>query len=258
MILIIPALLLFSCIGLNEDEENRLNIYKANSKEWYDKGDYLRAIDLCNKGLGIKENDYSLNLERGMAFFKHWEKLADRKAQKTFLFTALDQLEKTDSMRWFNDDFRVHLGLGMIHYHIADLYGSQLKELESRYAQDTPADPGVSEKIEECRDGLFKGIKESKSHLLKVLSFERQKDNTDALLYLGDLSARTQDWEKAALYLTRGLEHLEHSSDLWKKLFEGVDQADSERKKSYERRLNNHRLREKHYRCILANVFIAL
>jgi len=267
--LFIFGLLLASCTGLGEDEEGKLNDYKLNSKNYYTQGKYLQAIDQCRKGLAIDEDDYSLNLELGMALYYHSAQLKDRTERMRYLFGALEQLEATDSLRWFfgEDDYRVHLSLGMVHYRIATEYRRQLVDLERRLANVRSA-PAASEEesdeieesiesiedsIAECDDGVDDEIDLAEDHFLKVLSYERQRENIDAILYLGQIYTYVANFPEAVEYLSLGLDLLERSTGFISRRLESEDTMDASERLFFETRLEENMNKEKDLRGILAN-----
>ena len=260
--LFLIGVLFASCAGLSDDDEGKLNDYKLNSKNYYTQGKYLQAIDQCRKGLEIDEDDYSLNLELGMALYYHSVLLKDRTERMRYLFGAFEQLEETDSLRWFfgDDDFRVHLSLGMVHYRIATEYRRQLVDLERRLANVQSAPDATEEETEtiedsiaECRDGVDDEIDLAEDHFLKVLSYERQRENIDAILYLGQIYTYIADYSGAVEYLSRGLYLLERSTGFISRRLESEDTMDASERLFFETRLQENMAKEKDLRGILAN-----
>lgn len=248
-----------ACAGLSEEEESKLNEYKLNSKNYYNQEKYLQAIDQCGKGLAIDGSDYSLNLELGMAYFYHSHRLRDHGEKMRYLFAALEQLEKTDSLGGGlfsrNDDFRVHLGLGMVHYKIAIEYHRQMKELERLVEEGQDEEADTLDRIEACREGFEDEIEFAKSYLEDVLSFDRQSENMEAILYLGQVHAYKRDFDEAIAYLEQGLVLLERSNRFIKRRLESEDTMDTDEREFNETRLATNLMREKELRGILANIY---
>jgi len=259
-LLTVCLLALASCAGLSDGEESKLNGYKLNSKNYYTQGKYLQAIDQCRKGLAIEEDDYSLNLELGMALLYQSNKVADRGERMRYLFSALEQFEKTNSLRWLfsADDYRVHLGLGMVHYKIATEYRKRCEDLERRLAGDPTLEGDLEDGIDECRDGVDVEVAAAKKHLHNVLEYERQSENLEALLRLGQVYAYSQEFEEATAYLKKGLDLLERSTDFIRRRLESEDTMAATEKAYYEARLQANLTREKELRGILANSYARL
>ncbi len=262
--LFLLGVLFASCAGLSEEELGKLNDYKLNSKNYYTQGKYHQAIDQCRKGLAIDDDDYSLNLEMGMALYYHSTLLKDRAERMRYLFGALEQLEKTDSLRWFfgDDDYRVHLSLGMVHYRVATEYRRQLVEAERRLANVQNAEGTtddeidvLEDKIDECTEGVEDEIELAEEHFAKVLSYERQNENIEAILYLGQIYTYIADYEKAVEYLSRGLDLLERSNGFLSRRLESEDTMDASERLFFENRLQENIAREKDLRGILANAY---
>jgi len=254
---LLPALLLASCIGLSDQEEIKLNDYKRNSKNYYNQGKYLQAIDQCRKGLEIDDDDYSLNLELGMALFYHSNQLKARGDRMTYLFAARDQLRRTDNLRWFfsSDDYRVHLGLGMVHYKIATEYRKQLEELDLRMTLEPELAAELETNAETCRLGVQEEIVESQLHLEEVLTYDRQRDNLEAILYLGQTHAYVGDFEESVGYLEYGLTLLDQSNTFYERRLESEERMSARQRSFYEGRVEANKTRERELRGILANTF---
>lgn len=257
-ILIFAASLLFSCSSLNDEEEASLNQYKLNSKNFFTQKSYMKVIDQCSKGLALDEDDYSLNLELGMAYLYHAKTLNKRDKKLEYLYAALEQLERTDSLRWFNDDFRVHLCLGMLHYTLATEYRKQIAEFEKRIDADPSLADDFEKKIEECRDGLEDETDKAKEHLAEVLATERQEDNLDALLYMGEVHAYRFEHEESIEYLVPGIEALDRSTAYLQRRLESKESMGNYERVQFEQLLDRNIRWEKNFRSVLADAFARL
>jgi len=257
-ILPIAACLLLSCSSLSDEEEASLNQYKLNSKNLFTERKYQHVIDQCSKGLAIEEDDYSLNLELGMAYLYHAKTLDNRERKLEYLYAALEQLERTDSLRWFNDDFRVHLCLGMIHYTVAQEYRKQIAEFERRRASDPALEEEFEDEIDECQKGLEDEVEDAKLHLARVLADDRQKDNLDALLYMGEIHAYTSKHQKAVEYFLPGIEALDRSTVYLKRRLESKESMERYERSQFEHLLARNIMWEKNFRSVLANEYARL
>ncbi len=248
-----PALCLLgllgaACSSLNKEEQVALDAYKQNAKAYYNSEQYRESITQCLKGLDLDDGDYSLNLTLAWALLLT--------GTKPNVFEALTQFETTDSMRWFSSDFRVTLGLGQTYYKIATLYRQQLEKIKGKIAGDPEAAELYETEMEKCREGMEENLAECIRYLKKTLEHERQKNNIDALLTLGQAYAYGGDYGEAVNYLTLGLQHLEKSTAFLQKRLDNDPGITSDGRRFFDRQVRRNLAWEKNLRGILAFVYL--
>jgi tetratricopeptide (TPR) repeat protein len=236
-----------ACFSLSEQEKVALDGYKHNSKAYYNSGKYGETIDQCLKGLELDEDDYSLNLTLA------WARL--RSGTKPNLFEAYNQFKKTDSLRWFNDDFRISLGLGETCYKIAMVYRQRLDYFERKIEEDANTALLFEEEIEECREGMERYLEEAIEYLQDTLAHERERENIEAILTLGQAYAYDGEHELAVQYLNQGLDLLESSTTFQQKQLEGESSITGDGRRFFERQVRRNLRWEKELRGILAFVY---
>lgn len=245
-VLLILLVLCAACSSLSEKEETALNLYKQNSKSYYNTGNYVKAIDQCYKGLELDENDFSLNLTLG------WSLL--RAGGKANLFASLSQFEKTLDLGWFDEDYRVLLGLGEVCYRIAILYNNKLDEYEL-LASQPGAESLYDEEIETCRRDKDRYLNDAINYLKAVLENERQRENIDALLTLGQAYAYLGDLDQAVQSISKGLELLESSTSFQQLKLDSDQSITGDGRRFFERQIKRNLKLEKELRGLLAFVF---
>jgi len=236
-----------ACFTLSEAEDIALSGYKQNSKSYYNSGKYPEAINQCYKGLEIDDDDVSLHLTLA------WSLL--RNGGKENLFRAYDQFQKTDSMRWFEDDYRISLGMGQTCYKIAILFSRGLEEFERKTEEFQDAEKPFEEKIIECRSGKNRYIEEAIDNLTATLDHERQKNNIEAILTLGQVYAYTDRLDEAVKFLTRGLDLLQESMSFHQKHLDQNKDLTGDGQRHYSREIRRNLKWEKQLRDVLATVY---
>ena len=122
---------LSACSSLSEEEQNSLNLYKQNSKDYYDKNDFLRCIDQCRKGLELDEDDPSLNLNLAYALMRQRRLSSLLEAERQFERIIDD--ENYGDERPVRFEYGAKLGLGMTRHQIGLKYDAKG---ESEQAQE--------------------------------------------------------------------------------------------------------------------------
>lgn len=245
--------------GLSLKEEKALEAYKQNSKSYFNNGSYAEAIDQCNKGLKLDPNDHSLKLTKAWALLKSGD---DR-----YIFAARRHFEEMVAPRWFGHsimvslglseemDFRVNLGLGQACYKIATLFGRKLSAYEAQIEEDPEIAELNAEEIEICRDGQAENLKMAIYNLEQTLTDERQKENAEAILTLGQVYAYKGDHLLAVRYLEQGLDLLEQSTSFQQERLDKDLQITLDGKRFYQREIRKNLLMERDLRGILASVY---
>lgn len=242
LLLLYPA-----CFGLNEKEEIALNGYKQNSKAYYNNGDYMAAIDQCYKGLELDDGDYSLNLTLGWALL--------RAGGKENIFKAYEQFSKTDSLQWFSEDYRVSMGLGQTCYKIATLFRQKLDYYERKIEEDPGSAEIFEEEIETCREGFDDNLELAIDYLERALDNERQQDNIEGILTLGQAFVYADRLDDAVEKLTLGLDLLERSTSFQQARLDAETNLTSDGRRFFERQIRRNLRLEKDLRGILATVY---
>lgn len=236
------------CMGLSDKEQIAMDGYKHNSKSFYTTKDFPRAIDQCYKGLALDDDDYSLNLTLA------WSML--RMGDKKHVFQAYEQFQKTDDTKWFNDDYRISLGLGETCFKIATIYRKGYDYYSWKISQSPESRELYEDQWEECKEGMEDYIEEAIEHLHDVLAKERQKDDVEAILTLGQAYAYSGQMELAIEYLTRGLNLLQNSTSFLQKRLDTDEAMTSEGKRFFKNQITENMIREKRLRSVLAFVHL--
>lgn len=248
LLLIGTALFLsLQACGLSSKEESAINIYKQNSRAYYNNGKYGEAIDQCIKGMEIDASDFDLNLTLA------WSLLKAGGVPNTF--AALDQFNKTDDLLWMEDDYRITLGLGETCYRIATVYRNRLERFGEQIKEDPAEEELYVEEIEECQDGQEEYLAMAIDYLLEVLDHERQEDNQEAILTLGQAYAYAGETEEAVRYLIKGLDVLQSSTSFLQARLDKDQGIDSDSRRFFERQITRNLRVEKELRGILAYVY---
>ncbi|MBU0755936.1 MAG: tetratricopeptide repeat protein [Planctomycetes bacterium] len=236
-----------SCSSLDEREEAALNIYKQNSKSYYNSGRYDEAIDQCNKGIELDPDDFSLNLTLGWSLLR-----AEGTAN---LFAAYEQFQTALGLNWFDEDYRAVLGLGQTCFKIATLYNQKLSDIEQRIEKNQEAAAVFQEEIDACREGKIRYLEEAIDRLQEVLKNERQKENIDALLTLGQAYAYSGEENLAVDSLIHGLDLLEKSTSFQQKKLDSDTSITGDGRRFFERQIRRNLKWERELRGLLAYIF---
>jgi tetratricopeptide (TPR) repeat protein len=236
-----------ACSSLDDREEAALDGYKQNSKSYYNSGKYMEAINQCYKGLELDEDDYSLNLTLGWALLKS--------GTKQNLFAAEKQFKITEDLTWLEDDYRVSLGLGEVCYRIATLYRQKLDFYTEKVAEDPDNLTLYAEEMMECREGMEQRLEEAIENLERTREYERQRDNIDAILLLGQAHAYARNLDKAVEYIQYGLDQLESSTSFQQSRIDHDRNMTGDGRRYFERQIRRNLRWEKDFRGILAFVF---
>lgn len=235
------------CSTSPDRDEIALNLYKQNSKSYYNSGKYRETIDQCQKGLAIDEDDFSLNLTMSWALLKT--------GGKADLFAAYDQFQKTLDLLWFDTDFRALLGLGQTCYKIAIIYHTKLEQLNKRVEAEPESRELFEDEIEECEEGKERYLREAIEYLNRTLEEERQKENIEAILTLGQAYAYWGRFTESEAYLTRGLKLLEDSTSFQQSKLDKDQSITSDGRRFFERQIARNLIWEKELRGVLAYVY---
>jgi tetratricopeptide (TPR) repeat protein len=174
---------------------------------------------------------------------------------KPNLFAAEKQFKKTDGLRWFDDDYRIYLGLGEACYRIATLYRNRLDYFKDRVAEEPGSEELYADEMNECREGMERRLQEAIENLEFTLTHERQEENIEAILLLGQANAYGGDKEKAVDYLLRGLDLLESSTSFQQSRIDSDQQMTGDGRRYFERQIRKNLKWEKELRGILAFVY---
>ncbi len=258
------ALVLFlvplqACSSLSEKEKIALDGYKQNSKAYYTTGKYREAIHQCRRGLEIDEDDYSLNLNLAWALLKSGE--------KQNIFAAFDQFKSMDKPDWFwhdwlvflfladEEDYKVTLGIGQTCCKIATEFGKQI----DRYTWKIESEPATieifGEKIKECEERKAENLDKAIQYLKRTLAMERQKENVDAILTLGQAYAYRGKPEMALETLGHGISLLDKSTSFHQKRLEKEKNLNSNGQRYFQKTIRRNLKLEQGLRGILAFVY---
>jgi len=235
------------CMGLSEQEQLALDGYKRNSKSFIMQKDYGRAIDQCFKGLDIEDEDFSLNLTLAYSLLS----LGD----KTHVFEAYKQFEKTEDLLWFSDDFRISLGMGQTCFKIATFYRNKLMQYEWKIKKDPESEELYEEEMEQCREGMTDYLSEALDNLHAVIVDERQKENTEAILALGQAYSYLGEEDKALQYINMGLDLLEERSSFTQKTIDTNPTLNDEWLRHFENDIRKNMRMEQELRGVLAFIY---
>ena len=173
----------------------------------------MRAVDQCLRGLELDEDDYSLNLTLA------WSLL--RTGDKARVFEAYERFKVTEDLNWFEEDFRIYLGLGETCYKIATyLFRRKYDLLERQVLKDPDTISIHDEAMSECGEGMEEYLEEAITNIHRVLEFDRQRENLEAILTLGQAYAYSGDLDQAVYYIKLGLDLLQKSMSFQQKQLE--------------------------------------
>jgi len=197
--------------------------------------------------LVIDEDDFSLNLTLSWALLKS--------GGKHNLFAAYDQFLTSLDLLWFDSDFRALLGLGQTCYKIAIIYHTKLEELTRRVKADPEAQALFEEEIEECMEGKERYLSEAIDYLQQTVEEERQKENIEAILTMGQAYAYWGRFEESEAMLTHGLALLESSTSFQQSKLDKDKTITNDGRRFFERQIARNLLWEKELRGVLAYVY---
>src|SRR5262245_19555454 len=96
------------CFEPSEEEETRLSLYRENSVNYYDRGEYLAALQQAGKALAIDPGLEPMQLVKGLCLLK----LGQSQSNVVMIEESRNTFEDLRSRVMGPVDFRINFGLG--------------------------------------------------------------------------------------------------------------------------------------------------
>jgi tetratricopeptide (TPR) repeat protein len=247
------ALLLFAlagCAGLNEEEEARLDVYRANANDYFDRADYQRSLDQSSKALELVPDDVNMMLLRAHSLLR----LGAAFENPNLLNDSLAAFEEMRAA--VPDDDRAWLGLGSAHLARVLALDHEVARCEQRLESEFLSQDGrraEEARVAEAVEARAVHLTEAEVALREVLGRPLQKDNpialTDLVLVLHAQGGRDAE---ALPLADRAVKLLDESSDLAQTTLDTNKRLPPAARLELEKRLRTNREKELNLRDLLA------
>jgi tetratricopeptide (TPR) repeat protein len=171
------------CFGPSEEEETRLSLYRENSVNYYDRGEYLAALQQAGKALQIDPGLEPMQLVKGLCQLK----LGQSQNNVTMIDESLATFEALRSRGVGPVDFRVNFGIGSANLARALEHDKEIDRIRRRLGSEFITEDGREEeeaRLADEEEARALCLERAEKALRTVLADERQKDNTYVLLDL--------------------------------------------------------------------------
>lgn len=245
--------LLPGCLGLNQDETNRLDVHQTSSQEFYNANRLPQALQQAEKALELDADHEGMRLIKGFCLMRMGK-----------AFANAEQLDK--SIELFDDlrggsssaNYRAWLGSGQAHFARALLHAEEALKIDRRLASDFLDDAGREREsawLAAQREGQETHLSRSESALREALALDNQELNLWALIELAlVLNTRTGHEDEAAQLTRSALEQLRQQDELTRRNLNRNASLSSSKSLQLEQRMEDNAARERELRDMLATL----
>ena len=248
--ILLLAALAGGCFGLDETEEARLDVYRANASDFFERGDYQRSLQQASKALELDSDDVTMALLRGHSLLR----LGTQSKNPGLLDDSLATFEEL--RRSAPDDDRADLGLGSAHLARALALDNDIDRAEKRLESEFLSDDGRRQeqaRIAAVREARAEHLHQAEVTLREVLSHPLQKDNAIALTDLVLVLHAQEGRDAEALPLAdRTLQLLDEATALTETTLEKNTRLTPAARLELQKRVDGNREKELNLRDLLA------
>jgi len=204
---------LTGCIGVSSDEQPVLSLYLENAAEYYDGGDFARAIQQWQKALDIDPGNEKARLGQTMGYYQ-LGRVNTIDAIKP-LTDATERVDKLLNEDFDKDQWKVELAAALIHQRWCELYDRKIRKITLDAEKGVPPD---AKQLEAAKHEFAKHLDISERAFKSVLAAsEREpRDRLTCWLGLAIISAWKDDLESSLKYAQLYVDQAIRSKKLWK------------------------------------------
>ena len=239
--------------GLSDNEQARMNLHYENSRDFHNRGSWLQALDQANKALALDEDLLFMQLIRGDCLVK----LGKQRDEPSMMDEGLDLLSSLCRGPG-EESHNAWLALGRAHVARSLLNDAEVGRIERRLASDFLDPTGRAEEeawLARETEAEIEHLRAAESALRRVLAFELQGDNLDALVDLVVVLNRQGGRQDEAIETAqRAVELLIESNALTRRMLQNDQGLSSEGKLALQRRVDANLDKEWQLRDIIVTI----
>jgi hypothetical protein len=242
------------CSSTDEVDENRFELFRENSRNYYDRGAYTQALHQANMALTIEPEDDTARLIKAFCLIK----IGNATDNPILLDDSLRLFEQLLSTSEGRDDFRASLGLGSACLARSFEHDREIARVTRRLKSDflsASARKQDEEIIEVEQAARVARLRQGEAALRRVLAQPLEKDNAyamvDLVLTLNALGGRDAEALELAV---KALEQLDASTYYTQTLIQKNAKISATAKVDLEQRIANNREKEVMLRDLVATV----
>jgi tetratricopeptide (TPR) repeat protein len=213
LVLILSAAAMAGCNSLSSENEGQLATYLDNAEQYFDGAQWNRAYQQWGKALELDPSNEGARL--GQAMCQYQAGREENVAALKPLTEATTMLEKMshedfDKMQW-----KVELGLALVHQRWCDLYDRKIRKI----AEDEKKGVAVDAKeLATCRAEFDKHVEIASKSFEKVLSGPEKepRDRLTCWVGLAQIAYWRDDYPTSLKYCNLYLEQVLRSKRFWK------------------------------------------
>jgi len=210
--LLLAALALAGCNSLSSENEGLLASYLDNAERYFDGGEYERAFNQWDKALALDSSNEGARLGQAMCFYENGR--AESPASIKPLSEATERLEKMshedfDKMQW-----KVELGLALVHQRWCDLYDRKIRRLNEQKAAGVAVD---AKELAIAESEFKKHLDASEKSFKSVMSGDEKepRDRLTCWVGMAQIAHWRNDPQKSLHYCDLYLEQVVNSKRFW-------------------------------------------
>ncbi len=217
LVVVAAALGLTACNTVTSENEQAIAVHLENAAQYYDAGHYERAMQQWQKVLDEDSRNDKARLGQGMALYQMGREDSAEGVQR--LAQAQQRLEELREEDLDDQQWKVQLGLALVHQRWVELYDLKVRKA----AADRAAGRGVDQREGETVEReMASHVREAEVAYHAVLaSGDREPvDRLTAWLGLARLAAVRGDLEASLEWAGEYERQIEKSKALWKDMAE--------------------------------------
>ena len=239
------------CASASDAEGIDLTTYLHNGQGYAEGGHYDQALSQFRQALAISPSNPKALL--GEATCLYWLGATEDPAAGRYIVEAEEKAARLDPSDYGENAWKVHLGRGMIHARLAELWGRKA-ELARRQGEDAAAVLEIREH-EGRRDAADAAASAEFDAVLAMTDQPLAKDNLTALFFLATRSAmRARDekeYGRALGFFARYESEVEKSKELWRQM----EKKEPSHADLYREKLRSAERQEVELRDLMANIY---
>jgi tetratricopeptide (TPR) repeat protein len=211
--LILSAAILAGCNSLSSENEGQLATYLDNAEQYFDGAQWAAAFQQWDKALELDPSNEGARL--GQAMCQYQAGRAENPSAIKPLVDATERLEKMSKQDFDKMQWKIDLGLALVHQRWCDLYDRKIRKI----AEDEKKGVAVDEKeLAICKTEFESHLEIASKAFQKVLAGPEKepRDRLTCWVGMAQISYWRGDLATSLKYAELYLEQVLRSKQFWK------------------------------------------
>lgn len=242
------------CIGLSEEDEAALSIFRDNTEEYFRRGDYVQAMLNADKAIELDDDIAELRVIRAYCLLR----LGEASNNITYIDQSVEQFDEIVDDYDADEQYRGYLGAGSAHLARALVAEREADGIASRLQRgflDEAEAAREQKNLERAEAARVDHLAIAEERIRDVLALDIHRDNSYALQHLVMVLNRQgqRDAETVAV-ADRALDLLEDNTRVIESLLQRNAKLSPSRQLELQRQIEMNTNRERLLRDLLATI----